>query len=86
MLERRLELTECVATVDDRGHSAGLHKVAQDGEVIRSYFRQDHAELLVHERRQKECLDRGHHRPEPIAFSASDDNENAVRLKGSPVR
>src|SRR6266853_5107551 len=56
--DRRRDLTQLVTPVDDRCQLSGLHEISQDGQVLLVQLRQNHAELLAHERRQHQGLDR----------------------------
>jgi Cu(I)/Ag(I) efflux system membrane protein CusA/SilA len=84
--DRRWDLTQLVTPVDDRCHLTGLHEVAQDGQVLFVQFRQNHAELLAHERRQHQGLDRSRQEPEPIAGAGrADHDEDALGIQDALV-
>ena len=84
--DRIRDLTQREGPVDDWSDLAGLHKVAQDIEVLLVQVRQKHVELLAHEGRKQERFDRARHGPDPAAFvrsAAADQDADTLGFQGA---
>src|SRR6266404_381104 len=68
-------LTQLVTPVDDRCQLPRLHEIAQGRKVFFVELRHDHAELLAHERRQHQALDRSREPREPITDGCRADHD-----------
>ena len=84
--DRSRGLAQRITPIDDGRHLAGLHEPGQESQVLLVQVREKHDELLAHEWRQHERLDRTIHRRDPVPLRSSDDDHGAAGSQNPPQR